>query len=318
MRPLPFQSMPLQCASIYGVCDQDAGCHSDGRCRACNLFPTSSYEDGLDPEYSSVLINGTCQSVPLGCLVSRTLPDGRCTRCQSPGYVLLQDGSCNEVRWSSTTQPCCALCALCCTVWLLDVAAARNRCFCLECHYAAACSGFVQGPPFVRALPHPHPNPPTHPPLHTHHHHHHTHPSAQCPTLCAKCTASRSCLRCRDGYSLQAGRCVKCSVPGCMRCMADPAVCEKCGDSYYSDGSLGLKDGKCVSCQDPHCSDCGANWAVCTSCAGPGQLLTPNNGTVLKDGKCVQVSRGTCAGLFLPSRADPCNVLASAWPAAGW
>ncbi|KAL4419386.1 hypothetical protein ABPG77_002913 [Micractinium sp. CCAP 211/92] len=203
-----------QCASIYGPCDQSAGCHADGRCKACNVFP-DTFEDGFNPYDSFVMINGTCQPTPFGCLVSRTLPDGRCSRCIAPGYVLLHNGTCKE-----------------------------------------------------------------------------------CPSLCSNCTASGRCLRCNDGYSRQAGRCVKCSVRGCTRCSEDPSVCERCqtGNNDWVDGSLGLKEGKCVRCQDPNCSDCGSNWAKCRACVGPGSY---SNGTVLKDGKCVQ-----CLGACDPDRGS--------------
>ncbi|KAL4439752.1 hypothetical protein ABPG75_002753 [Micractinium tetrahymenae] len=95
-----------QCASIYGPCHEHAGCHPDGRCKACNVFPTSQYEDGFDPDYSYAMINGTCQSVPTGCLVTTTLPDGTCSRCMSPGYVLLRNGTCKEDRRKLVTRRC--------------------------------------------------------------------------------------------------------------------------------------------------------------------------------------------------------------------
>ena len=96
----------LQCASIYGPCDQTAGCHPDGRCKACNAHPSSQYEDGLDPDYSYAMVNGTCLAPPLGCLVSHTLPGDRCSRCIAPGYVLLRNGTCMEV--GPLVQPCLA------------------------------------------------------------------------------------------------------------------------------------------------------------------------------------------------------------------
>lgn len=67
------------------------------------MFP-DAFEDGFNPYDSFVMINGTCQPTPLGCLVSRTLPDGRCSQCIAPGYVLLHNGTCKEVR--PLVQPC--------------------------------------------------------------------------------------------------------------------------------------------------------------------------------------------------------------------
>lgn len=134
----------------------------------------------------------------------------------------------------------------------------------------------------------------------------------QCPSLCSNCTASGRCLRCNDGYSLQAGRCVKCSVRGCTRCSEDPSVCERCqtGNHDWVDGSLGLKEGKCVRCQDPNCSDCGSNWAKCRACVGPGSY---SNGTVLKDGKCVQVSMKCTSEAFAACCSPHCEVRQGAY-----
>ena len=70
------------------------------------MSPNSNYEDGLDPDYSYAMVNGTCLAPPVGCLVSHTLPGDRCSRCIAPGYVLLRNGTCMEV--GPLVQPCLA------------------------------------------------------------------------------------------------------------------------------------------------------------------------------------------------------------------
>lgn len=61
---------------------------------------------------------------------------------------------------------------------------------------------------------------------------------------CLECSDGSACVKCLDGYYLNAGKCVRCGMVGCLECN-DSLICTKC---FKNDFYLNTTTNACVQC----------------------------------------------------------------------
>ncbi|EFO64538.1 High cysteine membrane protein VSP-like [Giardia lamblia P15] len=118
---------------------------------------------------------------------------------------------------------------------------------------------------------------------------------------------------CDDGFYLNDGKCVKCTVENCAEC--NESKCSKCRYGYT------LSDNRCAEtkCKDPNCDAC-ENRNVCTKCSNNYSL--DQNGLCVKDclssagyykatvgdvSRCVACTLGGCAVCESADRCTTCR-----------
>jgi hypothetical protein len=70
-----------------------------------------------------------------------------------------------------------------------------------------------------------------------------------CNEECVTCTSSFECTKCKDGFYISDGSCVRCD-PSCLTCTTKE-VCQTCADGFYLSGSS--------------CSECNVGCSLCTA-----------------------------------------------------
>lgn len=96
---------------------------------------------------------------------------------------------------------------------------------------------------------------------------------------CATCDNSGQCLSCSEGYRIEGGACVPCSITGCAICDTSGASCDECSAGLFLHTELGQADQCQSDCSSPvgHyektttpgvCGKCNEDFGVgCTACS---------------------------------------------------
>jgi hypothetical protein len=144
----------------------------------------------------------------------------------------------------------------------------------------------------------------------------------QCPDNCTKCSGTKSCTACQQGYFLSKGECRRecpegefpdCKTNACLQCNpacancfdSTPESCIKCAAGYFKENKLCVasknckpgfyadkKTGNCAACKIAMCDDC-PDGKLCKTCLRGFQLA--KNGAL-----CIQST--TSQNVFVSSQ----------------